>query len=139
MMTIVILRLMVDFGLVVLIWIVQLIVYPSFNYYKKENLITWHKKYTPLMGYIVGPLMLLQLGIAIYQATQLINSIILLNLLTISVIWMSTLSQFIPIHSNISKGQVSKEMLISLVRKNWLRTILWTFLLILNITAFWIV
>ena len=137
MMTIVMLRLIVDFGLVVLIWIVQLIVYPSFNYYKTENLITWHRKYTSLMGYIVGPLMLLQLGITIYQATQLINPIILLNLLIISVIWISTFLQFIPIHNSISNGHVNKEMLIALVKKNWLRTILWTFLLILNITAFW--
>ena len=136
MMTIAMLRLMVDFGLVVLVWLVQLIVYPSFNYYKTENLITWHRKYTPLMGYIVGPLMLLQLGLTIYQAIHLINSIILLNLLIIGIIWMSTFFQFIPIHNSISKGHVSKEMLVSLVKKNWLRTILWTFLLILNIISF---
>ena len=66
-MSIAVLRLGIDFGLVVLIWMIQLIVYPSFLHYTTTNLIKWHRKYTPLIGYIVGPLMLLQLGISIYQ------------------------------------------------------------------------
>ncbi|MFT7429007.1 MAG: hypothetical protein ACI9IZ_001504, partial [Nonlabens sp.] len=37
------LQLLVDFGLVVLIWIVQLIIYPSFLYYGSKTLNKWHK------------------------------------------------------------------------------------------------
>jgi len=132
-MTLVMLRLLIDFGLVVLIWIIQLIVYPSFRFYKIENLIIWHRKYTRLIGYIVGPLMLLQLGLTIFYTTQEINPINVISLLIISAIWMSTFFQFIPIHNGISKGQVTKEMLISLVNKNWLRTFLWTLLFVINI------
>lgn len=136
MTSIVMLRLLIDFGLVILIWIIQLIVYPSFHFYKTENLIIWHKKYTPRIGYIVGPLMLIQLGIAIYHIIQLNNIINVINLLIISVIWLFTFLKFIPIHNNISKGQVTKQMLASLVNRNWLRTVLWTLLFFLNIMDF---
>jgi hypothetical protein len=128
-----ILKLLNDFGLLVLIWMIQLIVYPSFLYYKTENLVVWHRRYTPLIGGIVAPLMVLQLGIAIYQITILFSFFNVINLVVVVIIWASTVSQFVPIHSNISKGRVSEKMLLSLVKKNWLRTILWTLLFILSV------
>ena len=57
-----IIRLLVDFGLLVLIWIIQLIIYPSFLFYRAKELITWHKMYTKAIALIVIPLMLGQLG-----------------------------------------------------------------------------
>ena len=50
-----------DFGLLVLIWMVQLVVYPGFKYYQRERLLEWHARYTSRISYIVGPLMLGQL------------------------------------------------------------------------------
>lgn len=136
-MSIVILRLIVDFGLLVLIWIIQLIVYPSFRFYKTENLVTWHKKYTSLIGSIVAPLMLFQLGIALQQIIYATNLINLINIIIIAILWLSTFLQFIPLHNKISKGQVSREILNSIVNKNWLRTSLWTTLFVLNLIVFW--
>lgn len=127
-MSIEILSLLVNFGLLVLIWIIQLIIYPSFLYYNKENLLAWHRKYTTLIGYVVSPLMLTQLGIAIYQTYIAANLYSLISLGIISIIWLSTFLQFVPIHSSISKGSFIEEILKSLVKKNWLRTSLWTFL-----------
>ncbi len=127
-MSIAVLRLGIDFGLVVLIWMIQLIVYPSFLHYTTTNLIKWHRKYTPLIGYIVGPLMLLQLGISIYQISIEITYYNVISVLFISIIWALTFFKFVPIHNNISKGRISKSMLVSLVQKNWTRTILWTIL-----------
>lgn len=127
-MSIAVLRLGIDFGLVVLIWMIQLIVYPSFLHYTTTNLIKWHRKYTPLIGYIVGPLMLLQLGISIYQISIEITYYNVISVLFISIIWALTFFKFVPIHNNISKGRISKLMLVSLVQKNWTRTILWTIL-----------
>jgi len=121
-------RVLIDFGLVVLIWIIQLIVYPSFLHYTATNLVGWHRKYTPLIGYIVGPLMLGQLGIAIYQVSTDFTLYHSLSILIIATIWIVTFLQFVPIHNNISKGRVNETMLVSLVRKNWSRTILWTLL-----------
>ena len=44
--------LLVDAGLVVLIWMVQLIIYPSFLHYD-NNLVEWHHKYTSRIALIV--------------------------------------------------------------------------------------
>ena len=58
-------RLLLDFGLCILIWMVQLVVYPSFLFFSFNNLFTWHKTYTKAIALIVIPLMLGQLGIVI--------------------------------------------------------------------------
>ena len=131
-MTIAIIRLLLDFGLVVLIWIIQRIVYPSFLHYSTENLVVWHREYTSRFSAIVIPLMLAQLGISIYQVITLTNLYTLLSLAVIILIWISTFLQFVPIHSNISKENVSEKMLMALVRKNWLRTFLWSLLFVIN-------
>ncbi|MFQ3270452.1 MAG: hypothetical protein ACI9A1_000767, partial [Lentimonas sp.] len=52
---------LIDFGLVVLIWMVQLVVYPSFKYYPASDLLKWHRAYTASMAVVVLPLMLAQL------------------------------------------------------------------------------
>lgn len=131
-MTVEIIRLLLDFGLVVLIWIIQRIVYPSFLHYTAENLIIWHKEYTSRFSVIVIPLMIGQLGISMYQAFIVTNLYTVVSLVIVIIIWLSTFMQFVPIHSNISKGQVNEKTLNSLVAKNWLRTFLWSLLFIMN-------
>ncbi len=131
-MTLAIIQLLLDFGLVVLIWIIQLIIYPSFIYYPNENLVPWHRKYAFRFSFIVIPLMLGQLGISIYQVIAFANLYTVLSLVIILLIWISTFLQFVPIHSKISKGSTSEEMLNSLVTKNWLRTSLWSLLFVMN-------
>ncbi|NNK76765.1 MAG: hypothetical protein HKP42_11980 [Maribacter sp.] len=124
--------LLVNFGLVVLIWMIQLIVYPSFLHYKTEDLVGWHRKYTTLIGYIVVPLMLAQLSISIFQVYASATFTTLSILTLVLLVWLSTFLQFVPIHSNISKGSVNQKMLSALVKKNWTRTILWTVVFIIS-------
>ncbi len=127
-MSIAIIRLLLDFRLMVLIWMIQRIVYPSFLDYNTENLVVWHRKYISRLNPIVMPLMFGQLGISIYQVTISVNLYTVLSLGIIVLIWTSTFLQFVPIHSNISKGRVSEKMLKELINKNWIRTALWTLL-----------
>ncbi|WP_299676134.1 hypothetical protein [uncultured Dokdonia sp.] len=131
-MSLTIFRLLLDFGLVVLIWIIQLIVYPSFHYYDRNSLVEWHSNYTSRFSFIVIPLMLGQLGIAFYSLTLTINFNTIINLVIIVIIWLITFLIFVPIHSKISRGKISDRMLSSLVRKNWLRTIFWNTLFAYN-------
>ena len=132
-MSITIFRLLFDFGLLVLIWIVQRIVYPSFLHYNSINLINWHKEYTSRLSFIVMPLMLGQLSISIYQLIMEINPYTVLSIIIIIVIWVATFLQFVPIHAQISKGKASQKMLDSLVKKNWIRTFLWTVLFLYSL------
>ncbi|MGK0386238.1 MAG: hypothetical protein ACI849_000847 [Patiriisocius sp.] len=132
-MSIAIIRFLFDFGLFVLIWIIQRIIYPSFLYYKKENLVTWHKEYTSRFSMIVIPLMLAQLGVSIYQLTISLNLYTLVSVAIIIFVWIATFLQFVPIHAAISNGNVSEKMLHDLVHKNWIRTILWTLLFLISL------
>ncbi|AGI26984.1 putative membrane protein [Polaribacter sp. MED152] len=124
---------LVNFGLVVLIWIVQLIVYPSFLFYKRENLMLWHNTYTRRIAIVVVPLMLLQLIISITNCLFGFNMINLLILLIAAFLWVFTFTSFAPIHFKISENNFETEQLNQLVTRNWIRTILWTILFILGI------
>lgn len=127
-----IIRLLLDFGLVVLIWIIQRIVYPSFLHYTAGNLVTWHRMYTSRFSTIVIPLMFGQLGVSMYQVFTNTNFYTLSSLVIIILIWISTFAIFVPIHAIISNEKSTKSDLVSLVNKNWMRTILWTLLFIFS-------
>ena len=66
-------RLLFDFGLVILIWMVQLVVYPSFRYYKESDLMRWHERYTKAISIIVVPLMFGQLFLVILQIVEVFD------------------------------------------------------------------
>ena len=125
-------RLLFDFGLTVLIWLVQLVVYPGFEFYSTHHLSAWHKQYTSRITWIVFPLMTGQLGLLLYQ---LVNEPSLYSLASgamIAVVWMITFLYFIPAHRRISKGETGK-YLKDMIRINWWRTLLWTFVLLVSL------
>ena len=121
-----------DVGLVVLIWMVQLIVYPSFLFYEPKNLITWHHKYTGRISVVVIPLMFGQTGFLAYQIYQHVHFLDWVKLALILFIWVFTFAYFAPTHGKISQGNTSKEGLTQLVRWNWWRTLAWTLVAILS-------
>ena len=125
-------RLLLDFGLCILIWMVQLIVYPSFLFFSDNNLFTWHKTYTKAIALIVIPLMLGQLGIAIYQVFLAQNIYTLVSIVFVVFLWGITLLKFAPMHQQISEGNTQIQLLKTLVQMNWIRTIIWTLLFVLS-------
>ena len=129
------LRLLLDFGLVVLIWLVQLVIYPSFLYYVKDDLIGWHKKYTPRITFIVLPLMLGQLMLygALLQEEKTFYSIG--SFILVLMAWLVTFTVFVPRHKKISSGTYSKKTLMQLVHFNWSRTLIWSLLFVWNLTV----
>jgi DMSO reductase anchor subunit len=132
-MTLSLIRILLDFGLFVLIWIIQLVVYPSFGYYSQESLLKWHNKYTRRITYVVLPLMLGQLLISGIQLWNITSFYTVSSFLIVILLWVSTFFQFVPLHNDISKGNFSKKTLENLVKKNWLRTGLWTLLFFISI------
>ena len=132
-MEIEILNLLFDSGLLVLIWMIQLIVYPSFLYYNKEALVSWHRKYTLRLAIIVIPLMFGQLLLTSWQWYQSQTLEMTMRLLLVIAVWVSTFVQFVPIHTKITQGKATNQLLKQLVHRNWLRTTLWTLICILGI------
>ena len=121
-------RLVLDVGLLVLIWMIQLIVYPSFLFYTAKELIAWHKMYTKAIALIVIPLMLGQLGITIYQVFLVQNTYTLTSIILVVFLWGITLLKFAPMHQQISEGNTHVQLLKKLVQNNWIRTLIWTIL-----------
>ncbi|PKA99983.1 hypothetical protein B0O79_3707 [Flavobacteriaceae bacterium MAR_2009_75] len=115
-----------DFALVVLIWLVQLIIYPSFKYIPRHDLLNWHQRYVKRMGIIVVPLMLGQVALMSLQVFKQISSYSVGVLLLVLVQWIITLSFFAPMHQKISSDKYSEENLNQLVKTNWIRTVVYT-------------
>jgi hypothetical protein len=122
------LSLLADFGLFVLIWMVQLIVYPGFRHYQEARLLYWHPKYTVLITIIVAPLMIAQLflhGLLLFEDN---NWFTLISFILVLLIWILTFAQAVPLHKNLTEGTDIPETTEILIRTNWNRTIVWTIL-----------
>lgn len=119
-------KLLVDFGLVILIWITQLIVYPGFGYYTAEGLHQWHSKYTAAISIIVAPLMLAQVALHVWNAFQNQGIINWINIFFIILIWINTFGFAVPLHNQIGAGEGVLESVHRLVSINWYRTVLWS-------------
>ncbi len=128
--------LLIDSGLCVLAWMVQLIVYPGFLDYSPNNLLKWHKKYTPRITVIVAPLMLSQLGLAVYRLIREPIGISTISFLLVLAIWIITFIWFVPLHQKIDEGVTQQNYLRKLVQLSWCRTLPWTFVLLLNLVDY---
>ncbi len=131
-----ILRLLLDFGMVVLIWMIQLVVYPSFTYFRTEDLLRWHSKYTLAISILVIPLMFGQLAVHGYAIWQNWSLISVINILFIGLSWLITFGVAVPLHRSIS---MQKEISLSskkLVSINWYRTGLWSLVFLLSLIQY---
>ncbi|MFI8378961.1 hypothetical protein [Leeuwenhoekiella sp. NPDC079379] len=128
-------RVLLDTGMLILIWLVQLVIYPGFCYYSETDLILWHKKYTTRLSYIVMPLMIGQLLVTAVQLLNVVTVYTLVSGFVVIALWLSTFIQFVPLHNSIATKTAAKETPQRLVKLNWIRTVLWTFLFIWSI--FW--
>ena len=115
-----------DCSLFILIWIVQLTIYPSFQFMSAQQLIQWHAKYTVRMAWIAGPLILFQTTIISIQIVLEVSTINILSGFIVGVTWILTYFVSIPLHRTISEDGGSAVELNKLVNTNWYRTICWS-------------
>lgn len=133
-----IVKLLFDFGLLILIWMVQLIIYPGFKHYQKEDLIKWHRVYALRITLIVMPLMIGQLLINVASIYMIFSFYSLISLILVVLVWLSTFIQFVPMHSRISDGIFDSTLINRLVHLNWLRTFLWTTIFLFGLLVYFI-
>jgi len=127
------LTVLADFGLVVLIWIVQLIIYPSFHVVSKSDFTAWHKKYMSLISYLVVPLMFAQV---VFHAVGLYLDASALKIVTalfIAGAWVTTFTLSVPCHHALASEGQSTAVIRRLIRTNWLRTICWSIVFVLSL------
>ena len=126
-------RLLLDFGLLVLIWMIQLVVYPGLCHYNNPQLDAWHKIYKARIAVIVAPLMLAQLAVIAVQFYLEQNLFTWLSLGLVLTIWLLTFLIFVPLHNAIVPNRSCREITDKLVLKNWWRTFLWSLLFLLSL------
>lgn len=117
-------HLAVTWALVGLIWTIQLVHYPSFRYV--EDFAAFHPHHTASITWVVGPLMLAEMGVAAYAA--LIADWrweALLPFLVVILIWGLTFFWAVPLHEKLAT-QRDARVIEQLIVANWPRTILWT-------------
>lgn len=135
-MLLLMLRVVFDFGMLILIWLVQLIIYPSFEFSDKETFTFWHQRYTGLITLVVLPLMLGQLALTGYHLFQERSWSTITCILLIAFCWIVTFTLSVPAHNQLQSVGNEVEVVRWLVLTNWLRTIAWTAISILSLRHF---
>ncbi len=107
-----------------LIWFVQVVHYPLFRRLGATDAAAYAREHARRTGWVVGPVMLLELGLALTLATRG-GPAAWLALALLGVIWASTAGIQVPLHRRLAvdPDPVAIERL---VRTNWIRTGAWT-------------
>lgn len=127
-------QLIVDSGLLVLIWLVQLIIYPSLGYTEEHSFIFWHDRYSKIIASIVIPLVLIQAGVEVVHFLR--QDVRMFRILLLSLIWLFTFFVATPFHFRLHCNGKNMTTIDRLVGSNWLRTILWTIIFMNTVTGF---
>ena len=109
-----------------LIWLVQLVHYPSFNFINNQKNLDFHDFHCKNITLIVAPTMITELGSGVllyYIYTD--NLILLVNIALLLAIWVSTFLLQVKIHDRLSE-KFDSLLISKLVKTNWIRTIAWT-------------
>ena len=107
------------------IWVIQLVHYPSFHYVNMVVYPKFQKFHMKRISFIVMPFMIMEMLTAFLLVSLNQSVVYVLNLLALILIWLSTAFLSVPCHSKLEKAY-SYEQVDRLVRTNWPRTILWS-------------
>lgn len=130
------LQVLVNVALFVLIWMVQLIVYPGFNFYPEKNLKQWHQIYATRITVIVFPLMLSQLLLYAFALYSHPSGATLGMFLLVLSTWVITVFFAVPLHNAIDRHPQTTVQRKKLVQVNWSRTVIWTLILIICLFSY---
>ena len=109
------------------IWIVQLVHYPSFLWVDEKKFCQFSEFHQKNISFVVIPLMLTEL-ISCYFLWQENNIPVhanYINTIALILIWLVTFFVSVPLHQKLSIAY-NHEAISSLIKTNWARTILWT-------------
>lgn len=111
-----------------LIWTVQIVIYPQFKRVGSEAFPAYHASHMKRMSFVVGPLMLVELGTAgcLFLFYGAGNPLFLASLPLIFVNVASTAFLQVPLHKKLERDGIDLQVCDRLTRTNWLRTLAWT-------------
>lgn len=123
----------VNFGMVVLAWLVHWVAYPAFYFFKTEDLGRWHGFYAGRMVMITLPLMTLQGILAIWLLFKDFQILIIIHIIAVISTWVITFAYAVPYHVKISNAEDLDNDIKRLLNVNLIRSWIWTFIFILGL------
>lgn len=126
----------IDFGMLILIWIVQIIIYPAFHKVIKSEFVKWHSTYCTTIGFFVLPVMICQLIESASGCFFSSGNWVWLKLLFVAGAWVITFLISAPCHRVLQQGKESA-VINRLIRTNWIRTILWSLVFVTSIFIYY--
>ena len=114
------------------IWVIQLVHYPSFHFIELKQYTTFQRFHMSRISYVVIPAMFTELFtlILFIISTDKIDSFISISGLLLILIWLMTAVFFSGMHQKLTLGY-DQAIVEKLVKLNWGRTLLWTLRLLL--------
>jgi len=108
-----------------LIWLVQVVHYPSFHHIDQTQFRQFSTFHTQNITYIVMPLMAVELLSSLVLVIRNPDPFNLSMIALLAIIWLSTAFISVPCHNQLAHGY-NAEVVDHLIRTNWIRTIAWT-------------
>ena len=122
-----IIHLIATSAMVGVIWIIQLVHYPSFHFIELNQYTTFQRFHMSRISYVVIPAMLTELFtlILIIISMDQIDTLVLASAILLISIWLITAVFFSGVHQKLTLGY-DQTVVDKLVKLNWGRTLLWT-------------
>ena len=114
------------------IWVIQIVHYPSFHFIEKELYTAFQKFHMNKISIIVIPIMLAELitGMMLFLDKSSKSPFLIISFVILVLIWLITGVFFSKAHNELMAGY--QELVVNqLVVMNWIRTLLWTLRLLL--------
>ena len=116
----------ISWGLVSLIWLVQIIIYPGFRQIPAAEFVNYHRWYVIRISAIVLPLMLCEAIITVgWLMFEEYSYFSVGSGFLIAIIWLSTFLLQVPVHNQLQSGK-NDAGIRRLVLTNWIRTTAWS-------------
>ena len=114
------------------IWVIQLVHYPSFHFIDIKQYTTFQRFHMSRISYVVIPAMLTELFtlILIVISMDQIDNLVLASAILLIFIWLMTAVFFSGVHERLTQGY-EQTVVNKLVKLNWGRTLFWTLRLLL--------
>lgn len=116
----------IDFAMLVFLWIVQIIIYPSFKEVAKNRILIWHKNYQSKVCIIMGPIMLLQIYMITVGLMTDSSTLSIIRFILLMASWFLTVFISVPLHKKIESNNDLEGSIERLIQTNLFRTFTWT-------------
>ena len=114
------------FGMFSVIWLIQIVVYPSFLDINTDRWQDFHHRHCRRMGFIAGSLMCAELfGATTMCFVTPIDGFAVTLLVTSILTWLATGIIFVPLHRSL-RDQKDDLIIHNLIKQNWSRTVIWS-------------